>query len=570
MHDNFEDGSRLTETELPDMLDIVTRAMEPDPAAVVHLPAPMRAIAEAVIEFRQTGETKDLVELLAEKQADVDLLWHSGSPANDNIKAFERFTPQTSLQQAKIADDGISVGVRKDERVQLRVDWPEGDVERAEVHLLVRSTFKIEPFFALRWLPAVGNEEVMVRFRPESLVFARRLDHRSLHRASHQLLSLIRKDGADIILINGVPVIWRKAESGPLRGVVLDAIGSGEGENALHIPLVMVGRGQSRALPEPAVAARLLSQVLSSAAAKGDLSAASGWLTGISDTGVPLEREAGIALLTSNFAHADGYRDYLEEAVVARLDEDARRAAADLLAARPSPVLRLADVTVKIDRNPSKHASLRYLVSKRPDKVSLLDGVKFDAYNGDIVGIIGKNGAGKSTLLKTLVAAMPLARGVIECNDRPLLLRPGAGMQGDLTGRENVLKTGLYMGFLPHQMRDLMQDIVAFAELEDHIDRPFRYYSDGMRARLIFSLATAIPRDILLLDELLSAGDVGFQRKAMARLDEFLRKAKLVLVVQHTFDFVLSRCTKCLLLDHGKPLYFGDPRVATELYRELH
>lgn len=570
MHDNFEDESRLTETDLPDMLDVVTRAMEPDLAAVAHLQPPMRGVAEAVLEFRQTGDTQGLARLLAEGQDDVDLLWHSGSPANDNITAFERFTLQSALQQATIADDGISVCVRKDERVQLRVDWPEGDVEQAEVHLLIRSTFKAEPFFALRWLPAVGNEEVMARFRPESLVFARRLDYRSLHRASHQLLSLIRKDGADILLINGLPVIWRKAESGPLRGVVLDGIGSGDGENTLHIPLVMVGRGQSRAAPEPSVAAQLLSQVVASSAANGDLSAASGWLTGLAGIDASLEQDAGIALLNANIAHPDGYRDFLEEAVVARLDEDGKRAAADLLSGRPSPVLRLADVTVKIDPNPSKHASLRYLVSKRPDKVSLLDGVNFDAFNGDIVGIIGKNGAGKSTLLKTLVAAMPLARGRIECNDRPLLLRPGAGMQGDLTGRENVLKTGLYMGFLPHQMRDLMQDIVAFAELEDHIDRPFRYYSDGMRARLIFSLATAIPRDVLLLDELLSAGDVGFQRKAMARLDQFLRKAKLVLVVQHTFDFVLSRCTKCLLLDHGKPLYFGDPRVATELYRELH
>ena len=141
-------------------------------------------------------------------------------------------------------------------------------------------------------------------------------------------------------------------------------------------------------------------------------------------------------------------------------------------------------------------------------------------------------------------------------------------MQGDLTGRENVLKTGLYMGFIPNEIYRLMDEIIEFAELKDHIDRPFRYYSDGMRARLVFALATAIPRDILLLDELLSAGDMGFQRKAMKRLDEFIARAKLVFVVQHTFDFVLSRCTKCLLLDHGRPVYFGDPKIATELYKE--
>ena len=132
-----------------------------------------------------------------------------------------------------------------------------------------------------------------------------------------------------------------------------------------------------------------------------------------------------------------------------------------------------------------------------------------------------------------------------------------------------MLKTGLYLGMLPSEMNELLDDIIEFSELRDHIDRPFKYYSDGMRARLIFAMATAVPREILLLDELLSAGDLGFQKKAMERLDNFLKRAKLVIVVQHTFDFVLSRCSKCLLLDNGKPVYFGDPSIATELYREM-
>lgn len=571
MLDKFQNGPLLGRIDDPDLLDTVLKAIDADVTAegMDQLPYGIRIIVERVIEFRRTGNPDALADALAGASGSVDLLWHCGLSVQENAKAFERFTHQPALKQARPESDGITVAVSKGERIQLRFDWTDIDVNRAEVHMLVKSTFKSEPVIALRWLPAEGNEEVMLRFRPESLIFARRLDRKSSHRAAYQLLSLVRSDGSDILLLNGVPVIWRTAESGALRGVVLDAIGDSDGENILQIPLFMVGRSRGRIVPEPEVVGELLSQIVASCARKADLNAATGWLTGLEGLDVPLDREAGLALIKANLDQPDGYRDFLEEMVIAKLKERDVPEAQALIAARPPPVLRLRDVTVEIDSNPSKHASMRYLVSKRPDKVALLDGISFDAFNGDIVGIIGKNGAGKSTLLKTLVAAMPLAQGRIECSGRPLLLRPGAGMLGELTGRENVLKTGLYMGFLPNQMRDLMNDIVAFAELEEHIDRPFRYYSDGMRARLIFSLATAIPRDILLLDELLSAGDFAFQRKAMARLDEFLRKAKLVLVVQHTFDFVLSRCTKCLLLDHGKPIFFGDPRAATELYREL-
>ena len=163
---------------------------------------------------------------------------------------------------------------------------------------------------------------------------------------------------------------------------------------------------------------------------------------------------------------------------------------------------------------------------------------------------------------------MPISSGRIESVTKPILLRPGAGMVGELTGRQNIYKTGLYMDMTMREIDALIDDVIDFAELRDHIDRPFRYYSDGMRARLIFALATAVPRDILLLDELLSAGDASFQKKAVDRLESFMSRAKLVLVVQHTFDFVLSKCTKCLLLERGKPIYFGDPGIATELYKE--
>lgn len=257
------------------------------------------------------------------------------------------------------------------------------------------------------------------------------------------------------------------------------------------------------------------------------------------------------------------FSDVLEDLLIVRLPDEQQR---NLLDSRPSPIMRVRDVSITLSSNPADKNFRNIFRSKK--KVKVVENISFDAFSGDIVGIIGKNGAGKTTFLKSLVGAIPISNGRIEIDEQPILLRPGAGMQPDLTGRQNIYKTGLYMNMSMSEIGAMIEDVIAFAELEDHIDRPFRYYSDGMRARLIFSMATAMPRDILLLDELLSAGDMGFQERAVKRLHDFLAHAKLVFVVQHTFDFVLTRCTKCLFLNNGVPVYFGEPRIATELYRE--
>ncbi len=234
----------------------------------------------------------------------------------------------------------------------------------------------------------------------------------------------------------------------------------------------------------------------------------------------------------------------------------------------PQPVVKIENVSVTLSSNPADHAFWPSGQGPRRQDMKVVNGVSLSAYEGDVIGILGRNGAGKSTLLKTLVGAMPISTGRIEIVGRPVLLRPGAGMQPNLTGRQNILKSGLYMGLAPAEIREMMPEIIAFAELEDHIDRPFKYYSDGMRSRLIFSIATAMPYDILLLDELLSAGDIGFQAKVTERLDRVIQRAKVLFVVQHTFDFIVSRCSKCLVLDKGNPVFFGDPQIAAEVYRE--
>ena len=273
-------------------------------------------------------------------------------------------------------------------------------------------------------------------------------------------------------------------------------------------------------------------------------------------------------IFEKNFGASGPFRKHLCDLVLSKLPSRlANRWLSQFSSPKLSPIVSVDNLTVSLPINPSMNSPFMRSSSRGKDEKILLNDLSFNAYQGDVVGILGKNGAGKSTLLKSLVSAMPISDGRICAKSKPFLLRPGAGMHGDLTGRENIIKTSLYLGYLPKEINALVDDIIDFSELSEHIDRPFKYYSDGMKSRLIFSLATAIPRDILMLDELLSAGDLSFQKKAMRRLEEYINQASVVFVVQHTFDFILSKCTKCLVLVDGAQEYFGDPSIATEIYK---
>ncbi len=533
------------------------------------------SIIPAVRDVRRAEDVSSFVAGLAALEAHLSaqpaLVWSLARGPESCGVARRAFVEFPGFLPVAEGDAGLSLCVPAGGRAQLRHDFPEGERGEVFVHLLLKTRFEEVPeiYTALRWVHGSDSEEVMLRFRHGSVVAGQRIEIRLAHDGGFNLVSIGRHAGADIILINGVPVFWRKALTAAPTGVALDVIGGAQGVCSLDVPLFVVGHA---GLPECCRGAdfgSLFEQLLVEYARVGDIVQLSRHLHAFEGLPHLLSQAAYELALAANLRQPEGYRDYLTDLLVARRAEAEQSAAlAALSDVEPAPIVKVENVCVSIDSNPSRHASLSQLFGRRQKKIDLLRGVDLRAYAGDIVGIIGKNGAGKTTFLKTLVAAMPISAGRISVDGHPILLRPGAGMQGDLTGRENVIKTGLYMGYLPEELHDLMDEIIAFAELEEHIDRPFRYYSDGMRARLIFALATAIPRDILLFDELLSAGDMGFQRRAMKRLDEFIRKAKLVFVVQHTFDFVLSRCTKCLLLDHGRPVYFGDPDIATEIYKE--
>ncbi len=547
------------------------------PEAALHMRS-ISCIANLAPLIENLAKFKD-IESLASDVASTspllsstpDFMWSVDDKEDARNNARARFAQFEHFKPADESLAGLSISVTNGQRTQLRYDFSGGQHASFFVHYLIRTDFEgiAEPFVAIRWLHDGANEEVIARFRPASIVLGQSIEVPIASAGTFVLLSIGRHDGKDIAFVNGLPVFFRGAETSSPTGVTLDVIGAHDLPSKVDIPLFIVDYERLPPFFSEEDIEFWFELMVVALSAKEELGRLSRWLHAFSGLDARLSYETYQLALAANLKHPLGYRDFLTDSLIEKLPAEMQRTALlDLDGKEPPAIIEVENATVEIASNPSLHASLGRLVGRSSQKIKLLDNISFRAYAGDIVGIIGKNGAGKTTFLKTLVAAMPLSEGRIAVDGRPILLRPGAGMQGDLTGRENILKTGLYMGFLPSELNELMDEIIEFAELEEHIDRPFRYYSDGMRARLVFSLATAIPRDILLLDELLSAGDMGFQRKAMKRLDDFIARAKLVFVVQHTFDFVLSRCTKCLLLEHGRPIYFGDPAIATELYKE--
>jgi lipopolysaccharide transport system ATP-binding protein len=187
---------------------------------------------------------------------------------------------------------------------------------------------------------------------------------------------------------------------------------------------------------------------------------------------------------------------------------------------------------------------------------------------GEVVGIIGRNGAGKSTLLKVISRVLQPSRGRVRLRGRVApLLEFGAGFHAELTGRENVFLNGAILGFSHAEMEAKFKHIVDFAELWDFIDAPLRTYSSGMVARLGFAIATDVDPDILLLDEVLSVGDVAFQQKSAERIQSFRASGATILLVSHSMDTVQAMCDRAVWLDHGKVVTDGNPEAVVQHYR---
>lgn len=199
-----------------------------------------------------------------------------------------------------------------------------------------------------------------------------------------------------------------------------------------------------------------------------------------------------------------------------------------------------------------------------------LSDVSFTIEKGERLGVLGFNGAGKSTLLKTVAGVLKPTKGSVEVDGviAPLL-ELGAGFDSNYTGKENIFLYGATMGYSRKYIEDRYDEIVEFSELGDFINVPIKNYSSGMRARLGFSIATAVDPEVLILDEVLSVGDAKFKAKSEKKVQSMFKKGVTVLFVSHNTAQVRRLCNKAIILDHGKIIASGEVNEVCDKYDEL-
>jgi homopolymeric O-antigen transport system ATP-binding protein len=195
--------------------------------------------------------------------------------------------------------------------------------------------------------------------------------------------------------------------------------------------------------------------------------------------------------------------------------------------------------------------------------------VSFEVGPGEALGIIGPNGAGKSTILKLLTRILRPTRGRMSITGRVgALIEVAAGFHPDLTGRENVYLQGAIMGMPRAEIARKFDDIVAFSGVDEFIDTPVKRYSSGMNARLGFAIAAHLDPDVLLIDEVLSVGDVGFQERCVTRMRELLARGVPLVFVSHNLAAVVDLCTRAIFVDRGAVKFDGSPAEAVAQFRQ--
>lgn len=199
-----------------------------------------------------------------------------------------------------------------------------------------------------------------------------------------------------------------------------------------------------------------------------------------------------------------------------------------------------------------------------------LKNVTFSIDKGEVVGLIGSNGAGKSTLLKVVSGVMKPTIGKVEVNGiiSPMI-ELGAGFDDELTARENIFLNGSILGYQKDFLQKKFDEIVEFSELKDFLDVPVKNFSSGMVAKLAFSIATIVDPEILIVDEILSVGDIKFQEKSRKKMMDLIKGGTTVLYVSHSLDSIKELCTKVVWLEHGQIVDIGEPeKICNEYYKK--
>ncbi len=226
---------------------------------------------------------------------------------------------------------------------------------------------------------------------------------------------------------------------------------------------------------------------------------------------------------------------------------------------------------VSIDYRDISHMSLSKSLRKGGVKLSnvvrAVNDVSFEVKKGEILGIVGRNGSGKTTLLRSVAGIFQPDEGRIDTHDnRVSLMAIGIGFNGNNTGRENILKSGMLLGCDIDYVKDHMDEIIEFSELGDFIDRPVRTYSSGMYSKLSFSVTAILDTDIMLVDEVLSVGDEHFRKKSFAKMEELMRSDRTVLIVSHATNTLEKFCDRVLWINDGQFMQIGATSEVLKAY----
>ena len=205
---------------------------------------------------------------------------------------------------------------------------------------------------------------------------------------------------------------------------------------------------------------------------------------------------------------------------------------------------------------------------KRADVFEAVKGISFKVKKGEILGIVGKNGSGKSTMLRAIAGIFSPNSGTIDLHGHSIsLLSIGVGFQPELTGRENIVLSGMLLGASEKEMLERMEDIIEFSELGAFIDKPVRTYSSGMYSKLAFSITAILETDIILIDEVLSVGDARFKKKSYNKMKQLISdKDRTVIIVSHDMRTVANLCTSVLWINDGEFVKYGNTKEVLAEY----
>lgn len=215
--------------------------------------------------------------------------------------------------------------------------------------------------------------------------------------------------------------------------------------------------------------------------------------------------------------------------------------------------------------------SLLHMKKVQVDVFQAVKDVSFKVEKGEILGIIGKNGSGKSTMLKALAGIFSADSGSIDLKNHSVsLLSIGVGFEREMSGRENIILSGMLLGFSEAFIRSKMDEIIEFAGLGKFIDMPVRTYSSGMYSKLAFSITAVLETDIMLIDEVLSVGDEKFKKKSYEKMKSLIsNRERTVVIVSHSLDTIADLCDKVMWMHEGKLIEIGTPEEVLPRYLEF-